>query len=166
MYDVIRKLMYTRLPENMQNYLLRDAAQRDPVTARRLHLAHFLLREGYLTRKALIFRVEAAMGYASFGKNSWQDTFYRDMRVVKTALQHAGYELKYSRTLERPGYYFAGNAPLHPQVIKEIAGALGELDPLQIEIFRRLSPAQKFAQACALIDLARRVVSTRRVYGR
>lgn len=158
--------MYTRLPESMQSYLLREAAQRDPVTARRLHLARVLLRERFLTRNSLIFRVEAAMGSASFGENSWQDTFYRDLRVVKAALKHAGYELKYSRRRGNQGYYLAGEAPLHPQVKKEIAGALRELDARQIEIYRRLSPAQKFAQASSLANFSRRVAGARRVYGR
>jgi hypothetical protein len=97
------------------------------------------------------------MGFASFGGKSWKDNFYRDMRVVKAALKRAGFDLKYSRTGEKPGYYFAGEAPLHPDVRKEIAGALQEIDPEQIEIYKHISPAQKFYQACSIINLGRKV---------
>ena len=149
--------MLTKLPEPAQRYLLHDAAQRDPITARRFHLARLLLRERYLTRESLMFRVEILMGFACFGEKSWEDNFYRDMRVVKSALKQAGFKLKYSRNREIPGYYLAGEPALHPDVEKEIVGALSELDSEQIEIYKRISPAQKFYQACSIIDMARKV---------
>jgi hypothetical protein len=149
--------MLTKLPETTQSYLLYDAEKRDPVTARRSQLARVLLRERYLNRESLMFRVESMMGFASFGDKSWKDNFYRDMRVVKAALKQAGFDLKYSRTGEKPGYYFVGQAHLHPDVKKEIAGALQEIDPEQIEVYKRISPAQKFYQACSIINLGRKV---------
>lgn len=149
--------MLTQLPETTQSYLLRDAEKRDPVTARRSYLAGILLRERYLTRESLMFRVESLMGFASFGERSWKDNFYRDMRVVKAALKQAGFELKYSRSGEKPGYFFAREAPLHPGVKEEIAGALKEIDPKQMEIYKHISPAQKFYQACSIINLGRKV---------
>lgn len=149
--------MFTQLPEITQRYLLRDAEKRDPVTARRSHLARFLLRERYLTRESLMFRVESLMGFASFGDKSWKDSFHRDMRVVKAALKQAGFTLKYSRAGDHPGYYFAGEESLHPDVKKEIAGALDEIDQGQIEIYKRISPAQKFYQACSIINLSKKV---------
>jgi len=36
-----------------------------------------------------------------------------------------------------------------------------EADPRQIEIFRRLSPAERFRQGCAISDTARKVVAYR-----
>jgi hypothetical protein len=149
--------MPTQLPETTQRYLLHDAEKRDPVTARRSHLARILLRERFLTRESLMFRVEFIMGFASFGKKSWKDNFYRDMRVVKAAIKRAGFDLKYSRAGDRPGYYIAGDAILHPDVKKEIAGALDEIDQEQIEIYKRISPAQKFYQACSIINLGKKV---------
>jgi len=149
--------MLTQLPEAAQSYLLDDAQQRDPVTARRINLAQTLLRERYLTRESLMYRVEISMGFASFGRKSWRDTFYRDMRVVKAALKQAGYSLKYSRTEKKTGYYLAGEAPLHPALKAAIAGALKEIDPKQIEIYKRISPSQKFYQACSIINLAKKV---------
>lgn len=154
--------MFPKLPETTQRFLLRDAEKRDHVTARRSHLAGVLLRERYLTREGLILRVEYLMGFACFGEKCWEDNFYRDMRVVKAALKQAGHEVRYSRNRGNPGYYFAGESPLHPALRKEIAGALNELDERQIEIYKRISPAQKFYQACSIINLARKVAVYRR----
>ncbi len=59
------------------------------------------------------------------------------------------------------GYYLAGEPSVHPDEEEAIRGALRELDPRQIEIYGRVSPAQKFAQACSITDLARRVSVTK-----
>jgi hypothetical protein len=147
--------MLTQLPEAMQSFLLRDAEKRDPVTARRAYLARVILRERYLTREHLMLRVETMLGFVAFGRKSWKDNFFRDMQVVKAALKQAGFDLKYSRNKNNQGYYLAGEAPLHPIMKKEIAGALQEIDQEQLEIYKRISPAQKFFQACSIINLAR-----------
>ncbi len=150
------------LPSGAESYLLLDAQERDVVTARRVHLLQLLWRQRYVTREGLVQRVETMVGYACFGKKSWEDNFYRDMRVVKAALKRSGYDLKYSRKAGRPGYYLARQPGLHPDEEEAIRGALRELDPRQIEIYRRISPARKFAQACSITDLARRVSATRK----
>ena len=149
--------MPVRLPEPVQRILMPDEEKQNTATARRCHLANILFRERYLTREALMFRVESIMGVASFGEKNRNDNFYRDMREVKATLKQAGFDLKFSRSLVRPGYYFAGEASLHPNVKKEIAGALDEIDQEQIEIYKRISPAQKFYQACSIINLAKKV---------
>jgi hypothetical protein len=149
------------LPPGAESVLLLDAQERDVVTARRVRLLQLLWRERYITREGLMQRVETMMGYACFGKKSWEDNFHRDMRVVKAALKRSGHDLKYSRGLERPGYYLAREPSLHPDEERAIRAALRELDPRQVEIYRRISPAQKFAQACSITNLARRVSAAR-----
>ena len=136
--------MSIRLPEPVQRILMPDEEIQNITTVRRWHLANILFRERYLTREVLIFRVESVMGFASFGEKNREANFYRDMRTVKAALKQAGLDVKFSRSLDKPGYYFAGEDSLHPDVKKEIAGALGEIDQEQIEIYKRISPAQKF----------------------
>lgn len=153
--------MLETIPVKIQSSLLQDAERRDPVTARRANLIRVLLRERYLTREALIQRVEFLMGFASFGKKSWDDNFYRDMRVVKVALKQAGYELKYSRRRDNSGYYLVGESRLSIDVKKEIAGALGEIDEAQIQIYQRMDPAQKFYQAASIINFGVRVARGR-----
>jgi len=97
------------------------------------------------------------MGFASFGDNDRKDNFYRDMRVVKAALKQIDFDMKFNRSMDKSGYYFAGEDSLHSDVKKEIAGAPDEIDQEQIEIYKRISPAQKFYQACSIINLAKKV---------
>ena len=156
--------MLAKLPTDIQTVLFRDAEKRDPVTARRANLTRVLLRQRYLTREALIERVEFLMEFEVFGKKSFVDNFYRDMRVVKEALRRAGYELKYSRRKERSGYYLANEPALGEKVKKEIAGAVRELDDAQIEIYKKMSPAQKFYQSASIIDLGRQVQKRQHIH--
>src|SRR5919106_3727069 len=95
--------------------ILKDAVQRDITTARRSTLLQILWNERYLTRAQLIARVEYRLGRMCFGPAAWEDTFYRDMRVVKKAFQAAGYILEYSRNRENIGYYLQGQPPLSPE---------------------------------------------------
>jgi len=157
MMEIMLNRLSMSLPEESQSYLLLDAQKRDVVTARRVNLLRILWRERYLTREGLMQRVETIMGHACFGEKSWKDNFYRDMRVVKTALKHSGHELNYSRKREKPGYYLDGEPVLHPDEEKAVRAALRELDPHQTEIYKRISPAQKFFQACSITNLAKKV---------
>jgi hypothetical protein len=95
------------------------------------------------------------------GKKAPEENFYRDMRAVKSALKSSGYQLKYSRRLDQSRYYLAGEPALHPDVERAIREALGEWDPSQIEIYKHLSPAQKFFQACSITNLASKVTIVR-----
>ncbi len=52
-------------------------------------------------------------------------------------------------------------APLHPVLKRAIAGALAEVDPVQIAIYHRLTPADRFRQGCSISDTARRAVAHR-----
>ncbi|MCB2160748.1 hypothetical protein KQH40_01535 [bacterium] len=148
-----------RLPTKLTTALISDAVARDRVTARRAALLEILWYERYLTRKQLISRVEYQEGMHCFGIKTWQETFFRDMRFVKKAFSTAGYTLKYSRSTETPGYYLKGEGNLHKDIQIAIRGAIAELDEVQMLIYQRLTPAQKFAQAVSMIDLGRKVSS-------
>ena len=146
------------LPDKTQLTLLKDAADRDHTTARRLCLTRILWHERYLTRAGLIARVEGKLGTGCFGKAAWQDTFYRDMRVVKQALHAAGYELAYSRRHIQPGYYLRHQPVVHPDLARILDGSAAEVDPAQIAIYRHFEPAERFLQGCSITDTARDVV--------
>ncbi|MBC8496653.1 MAG: hypothetical protein H8D37_03230 [Chloroflexi bacterium] len=150
------------LPLETQQVILHDAVQRDMVTARRKYLLEILWRERYLTRAGLIARVEASLGKDCFGKSAWEDTFYRDMRLIKEAFQAASYELVYCRSKHKPGYYLRGQASIHPMLQGAIAGAVADVDAGQIAITRQLTPAQRVHQGCSITDLANGVVAYRR----
>lgn len=141
--------------------LLNEAADRDTTTARRVELVRILTHERYLTRNQLIRRVEARLGLGCFGKKAWEDTFFRDMRVAKNALAAGGNKLTYSRTLTRPGYYVDGKGSISEAMKRKIHGAIAEVDPEQIAVFKTLSPAQKFLQGSSITNLARKVSAQR-----
>ena len=145
-----------------QQALLEEAAQRDLVTARRKLLMEFLSRERYLTRRGLISRVEALLGKGCFGDSSWEDVFYRDMRAVKSSFQAAGFELAYSRSKGRSGYYLKGEEALGKVVARQIEGAVAEVDPEQMAVTRNLTPAQRAQQGLSITNLAHRVTSFRK----
>ncbi|MBI3158223.1 MAG: hypothetical protein HYZ26_01325 [Chloroflexi bacterium] len=135
--------------------LLDDAAARDIVTARRACLLTVLWRQRGLARPALMRLVEAELGRGCFGEKAWEDTFQRDMQAVKRAFRAAGFTLAYSRTKGSEGYFLRGEPRLHSQVQAAIRGALAEIDPRQIRVYARLTPAQRFQQGANISMLAR-----------
>jgi len=141
--------------------LLHDAIQRDITTARRSALLHILWNERFLTRSQLIARVEYQLGKNCFGVSAWEDAFYRDMRVVKQAFLAAGLILEYSRDKNRSGYYICEQGGLSPEFMNMVKASSAEVDQRQIDIYRRLSPAARFRQGCAISDTARNVVAFR-----
>jgi len=141
--------------------LLQDAIERDRTTARRVALLHILYSERHLTREQLITRIEGELGRGCFGDSAWQDTFFRDMKVVRQAFQAAGYELAYSRQAEKMGYYLRGQGAISAELSAVIQGCVAEVDAAQMAVFRTLPAAVKFQQGCSVSDLARQVVANR-----
>ncbi len=141
--------------------LLEDAIQRDRTTARRAALLAILRQERFLTREQLITRVEGKLGKGCFGEAAWEDTFYRDMQVVKQALRAAGYHPAYSRSPQQAGYYLRNQPETSPELSAILDGSIAEVDPNQLAIFKQLSAAQRFRQGCSISDLTRRVVAHR-----
>jgi len=149
------------LPFAAKNVLLQDAIQRDITTARRVALLEILWNERYLTRIQLIARVELRLGRGCFGSAAWQDTFYRDMRIVKGALEGAGYRLLYSRNKQQPGYYLDGQPTLLSEIKQVLRSSAAEVDQRQLDIYHKLSPADRFRQGCSISNTARMVVAYR-----
>jgi hypothetical protein len=149
------------LPLILKDSVLRDAMQRDITTARRVTLLDILWRERYLTRAQLIARVELRLVKNCFGVSAWEDTFYRDIRFVKQAFEAVGYQLLYSRHKEQPGYYLDGQPALSSEIQQVLKGSAAEVDQRQIDIYRKLSFAERFHQGCSISDTARNVVAYR-----
>ena len=159
--DLFRFPGFYLLPHEIEQTLLIDSIERDRTTARRAALVRVLWQERYLTREGLISRVEGELGRGCFGSTAWEDTFYRDMCLVRKAMEKAGYQLAYSRNKANPGYYLRGQSRLHADLVEAIAGSVAEVDPVQISIYHRLSPAERFRQGCSISDTARRAVAYR-----
>jgi len=145
----------------VMDVLLQDAISRDRTTARRAALLEILQQERYLTREQLIVRVEGKLGKGCFGDSAWQDTFYRDMQIVKRALRAAGYQPAYSRSLHRPGYYLRDQPSIGSDLSATLEGCVAEVDRSQITIFKQLSFEQRFKQGCSISNLGRQVVAHR-----
>ena len=141
--------------------LLQDAIERDLTTARRAALLHILWNERFLTRSQLIIRVEYQLGTDCFGVSAWEDAFFRDMRVVKKAFQKVGLVLEYSRKKEKRGYYVQEQDALSLEFKQLIKAGAAEVDQRQMDIYRKLSPAARFKQGCAISNTARNVVAYR-----
>jgi hypothetical protein len=144
-----------------QDLILQDAIQRDLTTARRAALFRILWHERYLTRSQLMARVSRQLGEHCFGTSAWEDTFYRDMHVVKRAFKAAGYLLSYSRKKLQSGYYLQGQPALSPELRQVLRSSAAEVDQRQVDIYHRLSPADRFRQGCSISDTARKVVAYR-----
>jgi len=145
----------------MKDTILRDAMDRDITTARRIALLEILWSERYLTRAQLIARVELRLGKSCFGASAWEDTFYRDMRLVKQAFETAGHRLLYSRNKKQPGYYLDEQPTLLSEIQQILKTSAAEVDQRQIDIYHKLSPADRFRQGCSISDTARKVVAYR-----
>jgi len=154
-------MIKSMLPIPLKDVILHDAIQRDVTTARRAALLEILWNERYLTRAQLIARVELRLGENCFGVSAWQDTFFRDMRIAKMAFQAAGYRLLYSRNKQQPGYCLDGQPALSSEFKQILKTSAAEVDQRQIDIYRKLSFAERFYQGCSISDTARKVVAYR-----
>ena len=144
-----------------QEIILHDSIQRDLTTSRRTTLLKILWHERYLTRSQLMTRVSRQLGKNCFGISAWEGTFYRDMHVVKLAFKAAGYLLSYSRNKLQTGYYLQGQPALSPELRQILRSSTAEVDQRQIDIYHKLSPAERFRQGCSISDTARYVVAYR-----
>jgi hypothetical protein len=156
----MNKMNPIAIPPQSAAFLLEDTAARDPALARRLVVLRILLDERYLDRRQLVARLTSRLGPGCFG-SAWEDVFYRDMRVVKAALAAAGYRLCYSRDPKRPGYYLAGQPEISDELRNTIRQSVAEIDQAQIEVLRRLTPANRFRLGCSVTDTARDAVAYR-----
>jgi hypothetical protein len=154
-------MIRSSLPEKSREIVFSDAIQRDITTARRFALLNLIWHERFLIREQLVARIELKLGKYCFGRSAWKDNFYRDMRLVKQAFDAAGYQLAFSRRIRQGGFYLVDQPPISLQLKKILSSISAEVDPRQIEIYHRLSPADRFRQGCAVSDAARRVVSYR-----
>jgi len=144
-----------------QDVIAQNNSQRDLTSARRAVLLETLWHERYLTRSQLVVRVELRLGKNCFGDSAGEDIFYRDVQVVKHALKAAGYILSYSRSKQQPGYYLQGQPALSSELRQMLRGSAAEVDQRQIDIYQRLSPADRFHQGCSISDTARNVAAYR-----
>lgn len=154
-----------RIPPNELSYdewaaWLHELADRDMPAARQAALLRLIWEEPGLIREGLINRVEFLLGRGCF-EPAPEAAFQHDVAAVRAALADAGYRLLWTDDADRRGYYVEGREQLDEDLRRLIAGAVAEVDPRQIAISRRLTPAQQFQQGCSMTRLAEQVASYR-----
>jgi len=158
---VYNKFMDLGLKLKEANRLLDNASNREDTRTRRKRILRFLYNERYLTWKGISLRLELV----SESFLSWWDgnliAFILDMWFVRKAFFKIGYQLAYSLMGERQGFYLRGERELSPEMHRAIQGAVAEIDPRQVEITRRLTPAQRVQEGLSLTNLAHIVVRYR-----
>lgn len=136
-------------PSTVLVVALQTLAERDAVLQRRMALLTLLWGQGGQTQTGLMARVRVCLGRNCFGRQP-ELTFRRDMQFIKAVLTGAGHTLKYSRREGRQGYSIVGQAALPESQARAISGAVSELDPVQIAIWARLTPAARLKLANTL----------------
>jgi hypothetical protein len=154
-------MMKSSLSPIAREVVAQSAVHHDLIAARRMALLELLWNERFLTRAQLIVRIELKLGKDCFRHATRQTNFYQDMQVVKRAFQAAGFHLAFSRSRQSGGYYLQGQPALSPELSQVLKGSVSEVDPRQIEIYQRMSPAERFRQGCVISDTARQVVAYR-----
>jgi hypothetical protein len=77
---------------------------------------------------------------------------FHDMRIVKKALQAAGYQLKYSRKAVGPGYYLDQQPRVSAELAEIVAHSAAEVDPAQIRIWRQMPPSERFRLGSSITE--------------
>ena len=80
---------------------------------------------------------------------------------MKQAFEAGGFSLLYSRNKQQRGYYLQGQEALSAEFKQILKSSMAEVDQRQIDIYRKLSPADRFRQGCSISDTARKVVAYR-----
>lgn len=130
---------------------------KEAARTRRKRTLKFLYHERYLTRKGLSWRLQSVLGTSS----GWL-VFMIDIWFIWRAFLTAGYKLAYSFLVERRGFYLRGERKISSEMERAIQGAMAEVDPRQVAVTRRLTPAQRFQQGGSLTNLAHKVVRYRK----
>ncbi len=128
---------------------------------RRMELLRILWDERYLTRQQLICRVNQKLGRNSFGKSATKSAFYSDMKIIEKAFQAVDIKLAFNHRRSHGGYFLVGEPAISEELAVEIKNSADEVDSRQIEIYQKLTPADRFRQGCEISDLALRVVAYR-----
>ncbi|MFN8489095.1 MAG: hypothetical protein U0350_16020 [Caldilineaceae bacterium] len=118
---------------------------------RRSLLARMIWQVSYQRSTGLIENVAYLIGWRTWGEKP-RATLAEDIRMLRHALATAGHHLAYSGQPNHKGFYIRGRPLLDPQLERRMIGAMAEIDPVQMEITRQLTPAQRFAQAMSMID--------------
>ena len=136
------------MPRDEWLHWLRTLAKRDLMMGRRAALVRAVWDEANLRPNGLFHRVQDLLGLGCFGATPFE-TLTQDMEAVRQTFAAEGHTLERN---ERGGYYVVGRSLGDPYLKKLIEGSIAEVDPKQIAIYRKLTPAQRVRQCVDLSD--------------
>ncbi len=131
----------------------RQTGHLDEPALRRSLLARMIWQVSYQSNTGLIENVAYLIGWQTWGANP-RVTLAQDIYALRHALATIGYHLAYSRHAVHKGFYLRGRPMLDPQLERRMIGAMAEIDPAQMAITRKLSVADRVAQALSMMDAA------------
>jgi hypothetical protein len=129
----------------------RKAATLDPAALRRSLIARMIWQVSYQRSPGLLANVAYLLGWRTWGEQP-RTTLAADICMLRRALEAAGHHLAYRIDPANRGFYIRGRPALDPQLERRMKGAMAEIDPAQMVITRRLTTAQRFAQAMSMIE--------------
>ena len=138
----------------------RRAATLDPTALRRSMIARMIWQVSYQCSPGLIANVAYLLGWRTWGEHP-RTTLAADIYVLRYALAAAGHHLAYSIKPNQRGFYIQGRPALDPQLERGIEGAFAEVDPAQTAILAHQTPAERFAEAAAMIEFVQQAGALR-----
>jgi len=138
----------------------RTTATLDPAALRRSLIARMIWQVSYQRSPGLIANVAYLLGWRTWGAQP-RTTLAADICLLRRALAAAGHHLAYSIDPANRGLYIRGRPALDPQLERGIRGAFAEVDPAQTAILARQTPAERFAEAAAMIEFVQQAGALR-----
>ncbi len=134
----------------------RRAATLSPAALRRSLIARMIWQVSYQRSPGLIANVAYLLGWRTWGEHP-RTTLAADICILRRTLATAGHQLAYHIKPNQRGFYIRGRPALDLQLERRMKGAIAEIDPAQMAITRRLTTAQRFAQAMSMIEFVTNV---------
>lgn len=134
----------------------RQAGDLDQPGLRRSLIARLIWQVSYQKSPGLIESVAYLLGWRTWGEEP-RATLAADIEVLRPALALAGKRLAFSVKPGQRGFYFHGRPLLDPQLEQGTVGAVMEVDPAQLQIRSRMTPAERFSQVAAMIEFVQRM---------
>lgn len=139
---------------------VRKTGHLDAVGIRRSLIARMIWQVSYQRSPGLIENVAYLLGWRVWGENP-RTRLAEDIQYLRHVLHRAGHLLRYSRKRDNQGFYVQGRPALDQQLERRLEGALAEVDPAQTAILARMTSAERFTQAAAMIEFTQQAGALR-----
>jgi len=129
----------------------RQAGNLDGPALRQSLIARMIWQVSYQSNTGLIENVAYLIGRRTWGENP-RATLADDIWQLRHAFAKKRKRLTYNRKPGRRGFYIKGRPRLAPELERVIAQAFAEVNLARMAIFRKRTPAEKFAIAVKMTE--------------